>query len=77
MFATSIVLSLLASRLVFAESGHPQWPKDCSIVKINNDKSRPGIGCQCEKSDGSVVPCVAEFSTFLDNDQGTLKPRQK
>ena len=75
MFGASIVLSLLASRLVFAES-YPHWPKDCRIVNINNDKSTPGIACQCLK-DGKYVSCSADFNTFLDNDQGTLKARPK
>ena len=76
MFGASIVLSLLASRLVLAESSYPQWPKDCKIVNINNDKSTPGIGCQCLK-DSKYVSCTADFNTFLDNDQGTLIHRQK
>jgi hypothetical protein len=77
MFAASIVLSLLASRLAFADSSYSQWPKDCSIVNINQDKSRPGIGGQCEKPGGDLVPCVAEFDAFLVNDQGKLKPRPR
>jgi hypothetical protein len=77
MFAASIVLSLLASRLVFAESGYSQWPKDCSIVNINHDTSRPGIGGQCEKPGGDLVPCQAEFDAFLVNEQGILKPRPR
>lgn len=77
MYPASIFFSLFAVQGAFALSlyvGYSELTKQCGIVNIADDKSRPGIGCQCwRQASGDYVACEAEFSTFLLNNNGVLE----
>ncbi|KAJ5882774.1 uncharacterized protein N7473_011208 [Penicillium subrubescens] len=75
MYIFSLFVSLWLVQRVTADSfygGYSQSTKYCGIVNVGNDKSNPGIYCQCLFS-GEYLDCNAEFESFLVNDQGQLK----
>jgi hypothetical protein len=75
MYFSSLFLSLWLVQRVTAASfygGYSQSTEYCGVVNIGNDKSNPGIQCQCLSS-GGYVACSAGFGDFLVNDLGQLK----
>jgi hypothetical protein len=79
MYFSSLFLSLWLAQRVTAASfygGYSQSTEYCGVVNIGNDKSNPGIQCQCLSS-GEYVACSAAFNDFLVNDGGRLMTGEK
>lgn len=77
MYSAHILFFLFTLGTVSAGSSYSKLTHNCAIVNIKNDKSKPGLGCQCETGSGESASCQAEFSKFLVNNNGKLQPRLK